>query len=141
MCRALRFVLVGALLALPLAAAEPMSSSPDSSSAAPFALELSPMSTAQVKSCPINDPECQPCIPIYSDCTRAYNSIAFVQQKPNQVCVYVCSYTDTCYDVACDRANPRITNGTFRVRSEPYEYPVGGCPAADINFCTTMTVE
>jgi hypothetical protein len=106
------------------------------------ALSLSPMSTAQVKSCPLNDPECQnPCISIYSDCEpRVYNSITFVNQKPNLVCVYVCSYTDRCHDTTCGRPD-RVTNANFRVRSEPYEYPLGGCPAADISFCSNMAVD
>lgn len=141
MCRALRFVVLGALLAVPLAAAEPAQSSSKSVSADSGILAFDPMSTAQVKSCPIEDPDCN-CHPQYTYCpTRTYNSISFVNQKPNYVCVYVCYYTDTCYDTACGRQAPIYPTGTFRVRSEPYEFPWGGCPAANISFCSTMSVD
>ena len=136
MCKVLKVALFGVLLAVPLAASQPAQPSSESSS-----LALNPVATAQVKSCPLNDPECEPCFPEFTNCSRTYNSITFVNQKPNQVCVYVCSYTDTCYDVACNRPNPIITNANHRVRSEPYEFPVGGCPAANISFCSTMAVE
>jgi hypothetical protein len=135
MCRVLRLALFGALLAFPLAADQPAKSSQESCDVA-----LSQMSTAQFKSCPLYDPDCENCIPEYNLCTRQYDSIAFVRQKPNYVCVYSCNYTDTCYDSACGQPFPVVTSGTFRVRSEPYEYPWDGCPPADIDFCSTMVV-
>jgi hypothetical protein len=130
MCRVLRFALLGTLLAVPLAAAEPAAQSPEVSS-----LAIGPMATAQNKS-----PNC-PADASYDLCdARQYNSISFVNQKPNYVCVYVCYYSDTCHDTVCHLPDS-TTGGSFRVRSEPYEYPWGGCPAANISFCSTMAVE
>lgn len=135
MCRVLRLALLGVLLAMPLAADQPASSSSES-----CALSLSPMATAQSKIiCPQQLPDCENCISHYV-CTREYNSVTFVRQKPNLVCVYACDYTDTCTDETCDEPDT-ITNGGHRVRSEPYEYPLDGCPPADLNFCINMAVD
>ena len=132
MCRVLRYALFGALMAFPLAAAEP--AAPAAESPEVSSLAIGPMATAQNKS-----PNC-PADASYDNCSRQYNSIAFVNQKPNYVCVYVCYYTDTCYDSVCSLPFPTNTNGTLRVRSQPYEFLWGGCPEANINFCTTMEV-
>ena len=135
MCKVLRLALLGVLLAVPLAADQPATSSPES-----CVLSLSPVATAESKIiCPQQFPDCENCFPNYV-CSRQYDSVTFVRQKPNLVCVYSCDYTDTCTDVSCGGGD-LITSGTHRVRSEPNEYPLGGCPPADIDFCINMAVE
>lgn len=134
MCRVFRLVLVGALLAFPLSAAQ--KTEPSLSA---FLQTLSPVATAQAMTdiCPLSFPNC--CTPDYSDCSRDYSGVNFVRQKDNGVCVYQCPYTQTCNDTACNQP-PIISYGSFRVRSAVGQYPMGGCPAADPNFCVTMEV-
>jgi hypothetical protein len=137
MCRMFRFALLGVLLAVPLAAAEPAKSSPASSP-----LTLSPASEAIFKTiiCPLGQRSCGGCIPDFSVCSDQY-TISFVKQKSTGVCVYQCQDTVTCYDSMGCSPGHTTTFNSFRVRSEAGEFPIGGCPAADINFCVTMAVD
>ncbi|MFL6263486.1 MAG: hypothetical protein ACJ76Y_27655 [Thermoanaerobaculia bacterium] len=129
MCRVFRLVLLGALLALPLSAAQ--KTEPSLSA---FLQTLSPAATAQAKTiCPLSQPSC--CEPDVT-CNTDYTSVEFLYQKANGVCVYRCGYTDTCYD-SCGHPSSS-TSGFFRVRGQ---FQPGGCPAADISFCSTMVVD
>jgi hypothetical protein len=133
MCRVFRLVLLGALLALPLSAAQ--KTEPSLSS---FLQSLSPAATAQAKTvCPLSQPDC--CVPDYSDCSRDYSGVNFVRQKDNGVCVYQCPYTQTCNDVSCGHA-PITTTGSFRVRSQVGQYAMGACPAPLPRYCSEMEV-
>jgi hypothetical protein len=138
MCRVFRLALLGALLAIPLAAAEPAKSTPVANPPA-----LSPLAQAlfQTVICTqgLQPPNC--CEPSFDDCNTQYTSVSFVRQKPNGVCVYQCQDTVTCYDSTGCSPGHTTTFGSFRVRSEVGQFPMDGCPAADINFCVTMTVD
>ena len=135
MCKAFRYALLGALLAVPLAAAAPAKSSP-----AFKPLTLSPAAEAVFEAvCPEGWPDC--CVPSFDDCSTQYTSVSFVRQKDNGVCVYQCQDTVTCYDSTGCSPGHTTTFGSFRVRSEVGQFPMGGCPAADISFCSTMTVD
>jgi len=137
MCRVFRLVLVGALLALPLSAAQ--KAEPSLSA---FLQSLSPTATAQnTQICPQSQPGCGGCTPTYTNCgSRDYSGVNFVRQKDNGVCVYQCPYTQTCYDTSCGLPDPITKTGSFRVRSTLGQYPMGGCPAADPDFCVNMEV-
>jgi hypothetical protein len=131
MCRVFRLVLLGALLALPSFAAQPAKPSLGT-----FLQALSPAAAAQAKTvCPLGLPSC--CEPIIT-CETQYTSVEFISQKPNGVCVYRCGQTVTC-DNSCGGSTS--TSSFFRVRSAVGQFPVGGCPPADISFCTTMVVD
>jgi hypothetical protein len=136
MRKALLLVVLGCLLAVPLAAAEPAASSSPLSGADLVALGI--LSGAELKQiCPLSAvcPPDEGCIPRYTNCRdRVYTQINFIKQKPNLKCVYQCLYTEDCYDVFCDTEDFITVNDSHRVRIGPY--PAGQCPAADIDFCT-----
>jgi len=135
MCRVFRFALLGALLAVSLAAAKP--------SPATQPLTLSPLSQAlfQAIACTqgVQPPDC--CIPSFDQCTTQYTGVSFVRQKDNGVCVYQCTDTVTCTDSTGCSPGQTVTPGSFRVRSEVGQYPMGGCPAAAIGFCSSISVD
>jgi hypothetical protein len=138
MCRVFRLIVLGALLALPLSAAQK-----EGPSLTAFLQSLSPAATAQAKTvvCPQGQGGCGGCVPTFNDCRdRVYTGVNFVRQKDNDVCVYQCPYTQQCYDSSCGNPNPIPQTGAIRVRSAPGEYAMGACPAPDPNFCTTMEV-
>ena len=138
MCRVFRWVLLGALLALPLSAAQK-----EEPSLTAFLQSLSPAATAQAKTivCTQGQTGCGGCVPTFDDCRpRDYSGVSFVRQKDNGVCVYQCPYTQKCYDTSCGDPNPITLTGSFRVRSEVGQYAMGACPAADPSFCSTMQV-
>lgn len=80
------------------------------------------------------------CTPSFDDCDREITGVNFVRQKPNWVCVYQCTYTDTCYDSVCDEPFPTVTSGGYRVRTEPI-LPPASCPAPSLEMCTTLNIE
>jgi hypothetical protein len=133
MRKAFRLALFGALLlALPLAAEE-------QKTAAASANELPTLSAlagAVLKSCPPAPQICTEdpiCTPSYS-CDRTYDSISFIRQKDNGMCVYRCTYSESCHDTSTCHEPDTFNTGAHRVRIGPYD--PGACPAADINFCT-----
>jgi hypothetical protein len=132
MCRVFRLVFLGALLALPLSAAQKAEPSLTA-----FLQSLNPAATAQnTQICTQGLPGCN-CVPD-TICTVTYTDVSFVRQKPNTVCVYQCTKNTSCND-SC--GNPSSsTDSFFRVRSAENQYGFGQCPAADINFCSTMQV-
>lgn len=141
MCRVLRYALLGALLVVPLAAAEPAATSPAANPAI-NPLTSSPLFGALSKSQVCTQsvpPVC--CEPDYSDCEKVFTGVSFVRQKPNNVCVYQCPYNDVCSDTTGCTTGHTTTLKGLRVRSQIGDYPPGGCPAADISFCTTMEID
>ncbi len=131
MCRAFRLVLLGALLALPLSAAQK-----GEPSLTAFLQSLNPAATAQkVQICTEGLPGCH-CAPTHCDTT--YPEFSFVRQKPNTVCVYQCLKNVTCTD-ACGNETSN-TDTSYRVRSAEGQYGFGQCPAASETICKTMEV-
>jgi hypothetical protein len=137
MCRIFQCALLGLLLTVTLASAEPAKSSP---AASPLALNPASQAVFQTIICPLGQTTC-PCIPDFSICSDQDTSVSFVKQKGSGVCVYQCQFTETCYDSTGCSTGHTTTFGSFRVRSAAGQYPIGGCPAADISFCQNMAVD
>jgi hypothetical protein len=140
MRKALLLVVLGCLLAVPLAASEPAATSSSESRASLSRADLVALGIltgAELRQICPQSGMCppDPCIPEYTNCqNRVYNQINFIKQKPNGKCVYQCLFSEECFDVLCNTNNSIDVDGSHRVRIGPY--PVGECPAPDIDFCT-----
>jgi hypothetical protein len=75
------------------------------------------------------------CQPGIVECSpNVYDSIDFLYQKPDGVCVYLCHFHQDCTQIFCDCSeSPVQTFGQNRARIGPY--PPNSCPPPDISFC------
>jgi hypothetical protein len=120
MRRAVPFVLALGLLALlPIAA----QAAPANAQTATLDQLHGAIFTAPSPLPPYEDPP--GCDPVFS-CNRVFNSCTYHHQKLNGMCVYICSYTETCTDIACGTGTT-TTTGTQRYRIGPFV--PGACPA------------
>jgi hypothetical protein len=132
MRHAARFLLLACLLlALPMAAG---AAGPASALPASNLLTSNPLPSFMVIGCPPPPMECDPgCSPDIT-CSRVYHACTFIRQKDNGMCVYSCTFTETCHDNAMCGDPDTTTDGTQRFRIGPFD--PGACPGGDASIAS-----